>query len=658
METPKVLIVEDNKQIAKLLRSDLIQFGYDVCSVVPTGEEAVRIAEEIRPDLVLMDIVLEGELDGIQAADRIRAFLDIPVIYLTAHATESLLDRAQETAPYSYLLKPFRERELKAAIQIALYRKRMEKLLKASEKKYRELAELLPQIVFETDREMVLTFVNRNGLEALGYKPDVPVQDLRYFDSVVPEHRSSVGQAVDAVLAGENQGPVAYSALRNDGSTFPVAAYFNPIINEGLTVGVRGIAFDTTQQMLAQQALQEARDELEERIAERTLELSARKRAEEALLRAKERWERTFDAVPDLLTILDADFRVAQLNRAAAQRLGIEKSEAVGKHCSDLLQASDCPQSPCPNRCFFIGGEHHEGEIEEPRLGGTFHVTTTPLHSPDGRSFETVHVARDVTERKLYERKLEQLVQEIRQFAYIVSHDLREPLRNIKGFSDELERLFGEVTSTISEVSDSIPGDDHIKTLDLLKQDLDESLQFIGSSVSRMDQLVGAVLSFSRIGYQELFPERLNTKELVDETLALFAHRIKREGIVVKVRNLPDIIADRNSASQIFANLLSNAINYLDPARPGQIHVTAQTSGDHVTFRVTDNGIGIDDRNMQRIFEMFKRIGEKDVPGEGMGLAYVRTLVRRHGGRLWCESEHGRGSSFLFTIPDHASAVQ
>jgi signal transduction histidine kinase len=129
------------------------------------------------------------------------------------------------------------------------------------------------------------------------------------------------------------------------------------------------------------------------------------------------------------------------------------------------------------------------------------------------------------------------------------------------------------------------------------------------------------------------------------------AHQIDMHKAEVTVGPLPDIIIDKTAAEQIFGNLLDNALKYLEPARPGKIDVTAEQNTGEIQFTVRDNGRGIAKEDTQKVFELFRRVGRQDVPGEGMGLTYVKTLVRRLSGRIWCESELGVGSAFSFTLP-------
>ena len=138
--------------------------------------------------------------------------------------------------------------------------------------------------------------------------------------------------------------------------------------------------------------------------------------------------------------------------------------------------------------------------------------------------------------------------------------------------------------------------------------------------------------------------------EIIDDTLKSLAYQIKARGIRMSVGELPPTAADKVAVEQIFSNLLSNAINYIDPVRLGEIEITGESRLEENVFHVRDNGCGIKNSDIQKVFNMFERLGKNSVNGEGMGLAYVRALVRRHGGTVLCESEYGAGSKFTFTI--------
>ncbi|MCB0223080.1 MAG: GAF domain-containing sensor histidine kinase [Anaerolineae bacterium] len=260
--------------------------------------------------------------------------------------------------------------------------------------------------------------------------------------------------------------------------------------------------------------------------------------------------------------------------------------------------------------------------------------------------------AHDKLEQRVKERTadLQAANEELRNFAYIISHDLRAPLVNIKGFAGELDYSLEMLRASLDHVLPQLDDAHQADLTTAIHQDIPEALDFINSSVSRMNSLINAILKLSRLGRRELLSEAIDMTDLVQDTLNSLAHQIEQTETEVTLAPLPQVVADRTSMEQIMGNLLANALNYLTPTRPGRIEISAQITPKTVTFRISDNGRGIAQDDLPKIFDIFRRAGRQDVPGEGMGLAYVRTLVRRHGGQIYCESELEVGSTFIFTI--------
>ena len=274
----------------------------------------------------------------------------------------------------------------------------------------------------------------------------------------------------------------------------------------------------------------------------------------------------------------------------------------------------------------------------------------------------TADLTKEIEERKRAEEQLrryaadlQQANEEIRQFAYIVSHDLRAPLVNLKGFAAELRSSLETVCSGVRRVLPH-PDEDQRRSLkQACGEDIPEALGFINSSVTQMDNFINAVLALSRVGRRELKFEPLNVEEIAGAVLHSLEHQGRRNGLKVTMRPLPRIVADRTSVEQIMGNILTNAVNYLDPERPGEIEISGERGERETTFRIRDNGRGIAEEDMPKVFTPFRRAGRQDVKGEGMGLAYVQAMVRRHGGRVWCESKPGEGTTFFFTIANRMS---
>jgi len=268
---------------------------------------------------------------------------------------------------------------------------------------------------------------------------------------------------------------------------------------------------------------------------------------------------------------------------------------------------------------------------------------------------------RELAERKKAEERLSRHTRELREnneelktFAYIASHDLRTPLVNMKGFAGELRYALQEINSVMNDVLPSLGENNRTKLLTAFLKDVPEALGFIDSSANRMEELINAISKLSRLGRQELKPELIQVQSVVQSALKDLQLVIEKKGIKVNVGPLPEIVVDRNSLQMIFGNILDNAVKYLRPGVPGEIEITAEADSGGTVFSIRDNGRGIPNEEIPRAFEMFRRVGEQDKPGEGVGLACVKTLVRRHGGHIWCESIPGTGTTFHFTIPEKA----
>lgn len=252
---------------------------------------------------------------------------------------------------------------------------------------------------------------------------------------------------------------------------------------------------------------------------------------------------------------------------------------------------------------------------------------------------------------------------EIQRFAYIVSHDLRSPLVNIMGFTSELEELRGDIFRRIAALGRAaasaplVPADAGETEPQLegedkqLSQDFSEALQFIKSSIAKMDRLISAILNLTREGRREFEPVRIDTRELIEAIVTTVAHQAAEAEAQIRIEPLPDITSDRLALEQIFSNLIDNALKYLKPGVPGDISVRGRTKLGFAIFEISDNGRGIDPKDHQRIFDLFRRAGTQDKPGQGIGLAHVRALVRRLGGTMSVSSELNHGSTFTITLP-------
>ncbi len=236
---------------------------------------------------------------------------------------------------------------------------------------------------------------------------------------------------------------------------------------------------------------------------------------------------------------------------------------------------------------------------------------------------------------------------EIQRFAYIVSHDLRSPLVNIMGFTSELE-------AAMKTVGPYVAGDAKLadRARQATEEDIPEALRFIRASTGKMDGLINAILRLSREGRRELRPEPVDLVTLFRNAAASVRHQTDEVGAEIAVpSSAPALVSDRLAMEQIVGNVVDNAVKYLARDRPGRIAITTGETARRVHIDITDNGRGIAEQDHERIFELFRRAGAQDRPGEGIGLAHVRALVRRLGGDITVQSELGRGTTFRIDLP-------
>lgn len=240
--------------------------------------------------------------------------------------------------------------------------------------------------------------------------------------------------------------------------------------------------------------------------------------------------------------------------------------------------------------------------------------------------------------------------EEVQRFAYIVSHDLRSPLVNVMGYTAELEQVGKTINRAILEAEKTRDVEPEVVTA--IREDLPEAVGFIRASTEKMDRLINAILKLSREGRRALAPETLDVGEMALAAADSIRHQLEETRTEFVVGEMTTFESDRLSIEQIIGNLIENAVKYSDGARPNRIEVSGRDlSGGWVEIAIADSGRGIAPKDHERIFELFRRSGRQDRPGEGLGLAFVRNSVRRLGGSIDVESELGRGSTFRLKFP-------
>ncbi|MBN1782403.1 response regulator [bacterium] len=621
MSKTQIMVVEDESIIAMELRDRLEKLGYIVTAVVSSGEDAIEKVNQLQPDLVMMDIMLEGKLDGVEATRLIHERFDIPVVYLTAYSDDSTLERAKLTEPYGYVLKPFDERELYTTIEIALYKYEMEKRLKENQRWLSTTLKSIGDGVIATDTDGIVTFVNSKAEIMTGWASDEAIgQPLHEIFRIYDEKtKKSLESPVDQVLKNSyDSGVFGHCILINKLSQeIDISENAAPIKDEKGDVKGVVLAFQ---------------------------DISERMRFERAMRESEERFRSVVENSHTGILVVDTQFRCVYANRELTQILMYSEEEIQGQDFRAFLSDHE-KNILTEHRIHLDRGEkvpsRHDFEIM--RKDGEkrqMQVVVSPVKSPDGHS-QTVIQLLDVTERNKLEQQLRhaQKMKAVGTLAGGVAHDFNNIMTAIRGCTDLV----------ISQ----------IETDDPIYQDLKE----VQVSAERASDLTRQLLFFSRNQPMEMIPMNFN-KTL--EGLFKMLHRLIGEDIGISTSLAPDlwnVRADKGSIEEVVMNLAVNARD----AMPKGGKLTIKTDnievdktyclntpeakpGNYVCISVEDSGIGMEKETMERIFEPFfstKGPGR----GTGLGLAVVYGIVKQHDGWINVYSEPNHGSTFKIYLP-------
>jgi len=356
-------------------------------------------------------------------------------------------------------------------------------------------------------------------------------------------------------------------------------------------------------------------------------DITDRKNREELLARQAA----MLDLANDVIFVKDLDDRIVSWNAGGEAKYGWKEVEVVGAKAYELLQTRfPVPWRQIQEQIFATG--RWEGELTNTTRNGeslTMNSRLSLQRDHEGRPVAILESQRDITPLQEYAVSLSRSNKELEQFAYVASHDLREPLRMVTSFSQLLKQ----------------------KYQGRLDSDADEFIGYIVGGAARMDALIQDLLEYSRVSSQAKPFGPTDMEVVMDNVHKNMAVIIRENGADITSGPLPTIIADQSQMVQLVQNLVANAIIYRRDELP-KIRVEAREKGLEWIFSVHDNGIGIDPAYFDKIFELFQRLHSREqYPGTGIGLAICRRIVERHGGRIWVKSEPGKGSIFFFSIP-------
>jgi two-component system cell cycle sensor histidine kinase/response regulator CckA len=617
----RIVVVEDESIIAMELRDRLRKLGYEVPAVVSSGEEAIQKTCELNPDLVMMDIMLEGKIDGVEATKQIHQQFDIPVVYLTAYSDDSTLERAKLTEPYGYVLKPFDERELFTTVEIALYKYKMEKKLKDNERWLSTTLKSIGDAVITTDMDGNVTFINPKAEVLTGWKgADAVGKSLDAIFCIMDDKsRKTLDNHVLQVLKRQVNGKsIEHCVLVNKHhKEIDISENTSPIIDDkGDVQGVVLTFQDISERMCFERALRES----------------------------EERFRSVVENSHTGIVVVNTHFKCIYANREMTQLLGYSEKEILDRDFRIFL--SDYEKN--------IFAEHkiqlEQGEkvpsrydFEILRKNGEkrqMQVVVSTVNMTGGES-QTVIQLLDVTERNRLEQQLRhaQKMKAIGTLAGGIAHDFNNIITAIRGCTDLV----------ISQTVESDP----------IYQDLKE----VQISAERASELTRQLLYFSRNQPMEMVTLNLNK---TIEGLFKMLHRLIGEDVGISTALAPELwhaYADKGSFEEVIMNLAINARDAMP--KGGKLTIKTENvvvdkiycentpegrPGKFVCVSIEDSGIGMDAETSERIFEPFfstKGPGK----GSGLGLAVVYGIVKQHDGWINVYSELGYGTTFKIYLP-------
>ncbi len=662
----KILAIEDNPADFEILREVLSNApgpSFEIENARTLSSAAALLAPG-NFDLVLLDLGLPDSL-GIDTLRAVRAISkETAIVVLTGFDDEETGLLALHEGAQDYLVKgSINENTLARAIRYAvernsseqeLVRKNLElntlnQALRESEERFRTLADFTNDWEEWVAPDRSYVYISPSCERISGYSAAEFVDDPTLFSRIIhPGDRPAWdGHLREAISDRKRFEDVDFRIGARNGNIRWISHYCQPVISkQGEFYGTRSSNRDITEKKNAEKTLLEAYDQLEARVMDRTADLH---RAIEDIRKERHRLYEVLETLPVYVCLLTAEYHMPFANQYFRETFG----ESHGKRCYEFLFNRTEPCETCesftalktraPHHWYWTGPDARDYDVYD-----------FPFTDSDG-SRMILEMGIDITERRRaeaalrqHQSHLEEVVEDrtkalaeyaanlkrsnedLERFAYVASHDLREPLRMVTAFSQLLEKNYKGRLDT----------------------DADEFIRYIVEGGRKMDALVNDLLEYSRIASRGKPFEPTDMNAVLDEAQKNLSMAIEENKARIEIGILPTVSVDRSQMTLVFQNLLSNAIKFHD-RNPPVVSADATRQEDEWEFSVRDNGIGIAPEYHGKIFELFQRLHSRDdYHGTGIGLAICKRVVERHGGRIWVESEPGKGSTFFFTLPD------
>ena len=679
----KILVVEDERIVSKDIETMLQTVGYTVVGSATNGVDAIQKAAEELPDLVLMDIGLKGDMDGIETSAELHKQIDVPVIFLTANSDETTLQRAKLSGPFGYILKPFELRELRTTIEVALYQHKIEKKLKENERWLGTTLTSIGDGVIAADVNGKVVFLNPVAESITGWKrAEATGKKISEVYSIYGEDKQPViiDTIVTSALQEENNtAKHQYFLKSKEGKDVPIENSVSPIVDEVKKTRGSVIVFrDITEIKEAEERFKTANYELEEANLqlETTIEQTNRMafETEIALLEL----DQVVNAVGDGLWVINKNYEIIRVNKTFELMTGIKKTDAIGKKCAEIFPSKDCQSNDCSIARIIKGENRVEKEIKLDNAEGNTMaclLTATPFRGIDGELLGIVETFKDITERKFLESQLmhAQKLESIGQLAAGIAHEINTPMQYINdnthflkdGFKDlqliiEKYKMLHSAVETHPDYKNcAFDIKNKIEEVDLafLLKEIPIALQQSLDGIARVTHIVQAMKEFSHPG--------LDVKKAVDinkaiETTLTVAHNEWKYIADIETNfdySLPLVPCLPDEFNQVLLNIITNATHAIADVvgdgsnGKGKITITTRKNCDWAIINIRDTGKGIPEAIRTKVFDPFfttKQVGK----GTGQGLAISHSIIiEQHSGTLSFESEEGKGTTFTIQLP-------
>jgi PAS domain S-box-containing protein len=647
----KILIVEDNLIVGSDLKRTLEQFGYYVTGIAISGYQAVEIFRESIPDLVLMDVMLKGEHDGIKTVDLLNSIEKVPVIFLTAYSDNDTLKRAAEREPYAYLIKPFHDRELYGAIEMALYKAKAEKVIKLNQERLRLAMDATQDGLWDWNVKKNKIYWSSSAFRMLGYEPnEFPITLEKWQELVHPdEYQSVFSSALDQMNSEDGRLEIIFR-YKTKSNTFK-------------WINVRGRVIEKINNKII-------------RVIGTHIDIDNKIRSEVKIKQLSQAIEQS----PVSIIITDTEGNIEYANPKFSELTGYSREEVIGKN-PRILQSGKSFTDYKKMWKILLEGKTWVGLfVNKKKTGGLFWESAiiSPIKNSKGETINYVAVKEDITEKiaaekelEKYRTELENLVKERTKELAFVNKRLADQLEKSeiigKAIKESLEkeRELNEMKSSfISTTSHEFRTPlasilSSIELLELYGRKWDEEkynthIERIKNAIEYLTRLMDDVLILNKAetGKLQLNLSRVNLYKLchrIIEEVKTLTNEKHTISCSYKMEEM-EFQLDEKLIRFIINNLLSNAVKYSPEG--GSVDLCIEKISNHLLIVIKDEGIGIPERERSQLFNTFFRCSNTgSIQGNGLGLSIVKKSVDIHGGTIILDESYKSGARFVVTLP-------